>query len=93
MFRSVWILAVAMGFATTMASAVAFQRTADRSVAAFVLWGVIAISLVAPLLLLKGMMITTPQDERTVYIRAVRFIVLAYLPLQSALMLLAFDGR
>ena len=93
MFRSVWILAVAMCFATTMASAVAFQRAADRSVTALILWGLIAVSLVAPLLLLKGMMITTPQDERTAYVRAVRFIVLAYLPLQSALMLLALDGR
>jgi bacteriorhodopsin len=93
MFRSIWILAVAMCFATTMASAVAFQRAADRSVAALILWCVIAVSLVAPLFLLKGMMMTSPQDERTVYIRAVRFIVLAYLPLQSALMLLAFAGR
>ncbi|HLG59441.1 MAG TPA: hypothetical protein VI485_29145 [Vicinamibacterales bacterium] len=93
MFRSIWILAVAMCFATTMASAVAFRHAADRSITALILWGVIAVSLAAPLFLLRGMMITTLQDERTVYVRALRFIILVYLPLQSALMLLAFNSR
>ena len=90
---TVWLLAATMCLATMIVSAVAFQHSSDRSVAALVLWSIIAVSLVAPLFLLRGIMIANPQDERTVYVRSVRLIILVYLPLQSALMLLAFDGR
>jgi len=94
MFRSIWILASAMFVATAGTAAIAFERTQDRSAFALVHWTVIAVSLVTPAFLIPGLLSPAPHEEtRTRRNRCARVIILWYLPLASALSLLAFSGR
>jgi hypothetical protein len=82
-----------MCFATTMAAAVAFQRLPDRSPFALIHWAVIAFALVAPLFLIPGLLSGTGDDLSARRRRCVRVVILAYLPLASALSLMAFGQR
>jgi hypothetical protein len=85
---SVWILASILSVVTTLALVVAFQQSADRSLVSLILWFVIAASLVAPLVLVRSLLRTSPHDETTTRTIALRIILVAYLPLQCALVLL-----
>ena len=81
-----------MSIVTTLASVVAFQHSTDRSLVALILWLVIAASLIAPLVLVRGLLRTSHRDEATMRMMARRIIIVAYVPLQAALILFAF-GR
>ena len=85
---SVWILASILSVVTTLALVVAFQQSADRSLVSLVLWFVIAASLVMPLVLVRSLLRTSLHDEATTRTMALRIIIIAYVPLQSALVLL-----
>jgi hypothetical protein len=89
--RTVWILAATMCLVTTLAALVAFRHSTDRSLIALMLWGAVALALVAPLVYLRGLISPAPPDERTINVRALRFVILAYLPLQCALLLLIVE--
>ena len=89
----IWFLAAALCFMTTTAAMVAFQRATDRSALALVHWAVIALALVAPLVLVPGLLSTGPHEAPTTRKRCSRVLIVIYLPLTSALMLLAYGGR
>jgi hypothetical protein len=73
---------------TALAWVVAFQQSADRSLVSLVLWFVIAASLVMPLVLVRSLLRTGPHDDATTRTMALRIIIMAYVPLQAALVLL-----
>lgn len=77
-----------MSLVTTLALVVAFQQSADRSLVALVLWLVMAASLILPLTLVRSLLRTSLHDEATTRTMAIRIIIIAYVPLQGALVLL-----
>jgi hypothetical protein len=94
MFSSIWFLASAMFVATAGTAAIAFQHSPDRSAFAIVNWTIIAASLVTPLLLIPGLLSPkSHEDAATRRGRCARVVILLYLPLASALSLLAFGRR
>ena len=94
MFRIIWFLASSMFVATAGTAAIAFRNSPDRSTFALVHWAVIAVSLVAPLFLITGLLSPTVVDDAAARRRrCARVVILLYLPLASALSLLAFGGR
>jgi hypothetical protein len=57
-----------------------------------VLWFAIAASLMAPLVLVRSLLRTSPHDDATLRTLALRIIIVVYVPLQCALLLMAL-GR
>lgn len=89
----VWFLGVALSFMTTTTALVAFQHAPDRSMFALVQWVVIALALVAPLFLIPALVSPGPRDASAARRLCSRVLIVVYLPLASALMLLAFGAR
>jgi hypothetical protein len=89
---SIWLLASTLSLVTTLALVAAFQQSSDRSLMSLVLWFVIAVSLVAPLALVRSLLRTSALDAATMRTMAFRIILVAYVPLQCALVLASF-GR
>jgi hypothetical protein len=89
----VWFLGVALSFMTTTTALVAFQRAPDRSMFALVQWVVIALAAVVPLFLIPALVSPGPRDASAARRLCSRVLIVVYLPLTSALMLLAFGAR
>jgi hypothetical protein len=93
MFKTGWLLALAMLIATAALALIAFRASDDHSALALVHWGVIALSLALSPWAVRDLHSTTPVDPIAGRARIVRLVLLMYLPLSSALALLAFGGR
>jgi len=91
-FKTIWFLAVTMWIATGLLAAIAFQHSAGRSLVALVHWAVIALSLVASLFVVHTLQ-APPPTSGALRTTLVRVVILLYLPLSSALYLLAFPSQ
>jgi hypothetical protein len=89
----VWFLAAGLCFMTAMTAQMAFRQMNDRSPLAVVQWSIIAIAIVAPLFLIPGLLAPGPHEASIARNRCSRVLILVYLPLSSALYLLAFSAR
>jgi hypothetical protein len=90
-FKTIWFLAVTMWITTGLLAAIAFQHS-GRSLVALVHWTVIALSLVASLFVVHTLQAPAPTSG-ALRTRLVRVVILLYLPLSSALYLLAFPSQ
>jgi len=93
MLKIGWLLAVAMLVTAATLALIAFRASDDHSGPALVHWGVIAVSLAISPWTVRDLHATTPVDPIAARARIVRVVLLMYLPLSSALSLLAFRGR
>ena len=93
MFKTAWLLAVAMLITAAALALIAFRASDDHSTLALVHWGVIALSLALSPWAVRELHSTPPADPSAALARIVRIVLLMYLPLSSALSLLAFGGR
>ncbi|HKE86514.1 MAG TPA: hypothetical protein VKB50_22315 [Vicinamibacterales bacterium] len=93
MLKTGWLLAVAMLITAAALALIAFRASEDHSALALVHWGVIALSLALSPWAVRELHSTTPVDPIAARARIVRVVLLMYLPLTSALSLLAFRGR
>jgi hypothetical protein len=93
MFKTGWLLAMAMLVTTAVLALLAFRASGDHSALALVHWGVIALSLALSPWAVWELHSTKPVDAIAARARIVRVVLLMYLPLSSALSLLAFGGR
>ena len=93
MFKMAWFLAWALAVATAAFAVIAFRTGGDRSSFAIANWLVIASSLAASPFFLREIHSIPAVDQKEARNRLVRASILIYLPLSSALALLAFQGR
>jgi hypothetical protein len=93
MFKTAWVLPIALCVTTASLALVAFRTSSDRSVFALVHWSVIALALVVSPFSVRELHSSTSVDAKAARARLVRVSLLIYLPLSSALSLLAFRGQ
>jgi hypothetical protein len=93
MFKIAWFLAWSLALTTAILALIAFRTTGDRSSFAIANWLVIASSLAASPFFLWEIHSIPAIDAKEARNRFVRVSILMYLPLSSALALLAFHGR
>ena len=93
MVKMAWFLSWALAVTATAFAWIAFRASGDRSPFAIANWLVIVSSLAASPFFLREIHSSPVGDPRAARDRFVRVSILIYLPLSSALALLAFHGR
>ena len=93
MFKIAWFLSWALAVTTAAFALIAFRASGDLSPFAIANWFVILSSLAASPFFLREIHSEPAGDPKAARDRFVRVSILIYLPLSSALALLAFHGR
>jgi hypothetical protein len=93
MFKMAWFMSWALAVTTAAFALIAFRASGDRSPFAMANWFVIVSSLAASPFFLWEIQSIPAVDSKEARNRFVRVSILIYLPLSSALALLAFHWR